>query len=35
MLDWGKQLCLTPLFKEGESTEVEAEPTLAEAVGHT
>lgn len=34
MLDWEKQLCLTPLFKEEESTEIEAEPTLAEAVGH-
>jgi hypothetical protein len=33
MLDWEKQLCLTPLFKEEESTEIEAEPTMAQAVG--
>ena len=32
MLDWEKQLCLTPLFKEEESIEIEAEPTLAQAV---
>jgi putative DNA modification/repair radical SAM protein len=33
MLDWEKQLCLTPLFKQEESDEPEAEPTLAQAVG--
>ena len=33
MLDWEKQLCLTTLFKEEESTEIEAEPTMAQAVG--
>ena len=31
MLDWEKQMCLTPLFKEEEIEE--CEPTLAEAVG--
>ena len=33
MLDWEKQLCLPPLFKEEESGELEPEPTLAQAVG--
>jgi putative DNA modification/repair radical SAM protein len=33
MLDWEKQMCLTPLFKEEESAETEDEPTLAQAVG--
>jgi predicted DNA-binding helix-hairpin-helix protein len=33
MLDWEKQLCLAPLFKEETKSEPEAEPTLAQAVG--
>lgn len=32
MLDWEKQLCLAPLFRDDERVE-EHEPTLAEAVG--
>jgi putative DNA modification/repair radical SAM protein len=33
MLDWEKQMCLTPLFKQEEASEPEAEPTLAQAIG--
>jgi putative DNA modification/repair radical SAM protein len=33
MLDWEKQLCLTPLFREEESAELESAPTLADAIG--
>lgn len=33
MLDWEKQMCLTPLFREDESSEPEAGPTLEEAIG--
>ena len=33
MLDWEKQLCLTPLFKEEGASEPEAEPTLEQAIG--
>ena len=33
MLDWEKQMCLMPLFKDEEPSEMEGEPTLAQAVG--
>jgi predicted DNA-binding helix-hairpin-helix protein len=33
MLDWEKQMCLTPLFRQDDAAEPEAEPTLAQAVG--